>query len=171
MTNLAANLMATAAKHPDKAAIKLDGLELTWSQLRDLSLAAAGSLRAAGVGPGDRVALILPNVPAFPILFFGTLMAGGTAVPMNPLLKAQEIDYYFSDSGAKLSFVWGDFLDEARKGAQGPGTRVVQSGPMGPSEEDLPKAEPLRNPWPARTRTRPSSSTRRGRRGAPRAPS
>ena len=118
-------------------------MALTWAQLRDLSLAAAGSLKAAGIEPGDRVALILPNVPAFPVLFFGTLMAGGTVVPMNPLLKAQEIDYYFSDSGATVAFVWGDFLDEARKGAEGPGTRVVQSGPMGPSEEDLPRAEPL----------------------------
>jgi long-chain acyl-CoA synthetase len=143
MTNLASNLLATAEKHPDKAAIKLDGLGLTWSQLRDQSLAAAGALRAAGIGPGDRVALILPNVPAYPILFFGTLMAGGIVVPMNPLLKSHEIDYYFSDSGAKIAFVWGDFAEEARKGAEGPGTRVVQSGPMGPSAEDFAPAEPL----------------------------
>ena len=142
MTNLAENLITTAERYPDKTALSLDSLTLTWAQLRDLSLAAAGSLKAAGIEPGDRVALILPNVPAFPVLFFGTLMAGGTVVPMNPLLKAQEIDYYFSDSGATVAFVWGDFLDEARKGAEGPGTRVVQSGPMGPSEEDLPRAEP-----------------------------
>ena len=146
MTNLAANLMATAEKHPDRAAIKLDALELTWSQLRDLSLAAPGSLRSAGVGPGARVALILPNVPAYPILFFGTLLAGGTVVPMNPLLKAQEIEYYFSDSGAKLAFVWVDFVEEARKGAQGPGTQVVVTGPMGASDEELPKAEPIPGP-------------------------
>ena len=143
MTNLAENLITTAERYPDKTALSLDSLTLTWAQLRDLSLAAAGSLKAAGIEPGDRVALILPNVPAFPVLFFGTLMAGGTVVPMNPLLKAQEIDYYFSDSGATVAFVWGDFLDEARKGAEGPGTRVVQSGPMSPSEEDLPRAEPL----------------------------
>ena len=143
MTNLAENLISTAEKYPDRTAIRLDSVALTWAQLRDLSLAAAGSLRAAGIEPGDRVALILPNVPAFPILFFGTLMAGGTVVPMNPLLKAQEIDYYFTDSGARIAFVWGDFLDEARKGAEGAGTRVVQSGPMGPAEEDLARAEPL----------------------------
>ncbi len=143
MTNLTSNLLATAEKHPDRTAIRLDGLELTWSQLREQAQAAAGALRAAGIEPGDRVALILPNVPAYPILFFGTLMAGGTVVPMNPLLKAQEVNYYFSDSGAKIAFVWGDFIEEARRGAEGLGTRVIQSGPMGPSAEDLPTAEPL----------------------------
>jgi long-chain acyl-CoA synthetase len=146
MTNLATNLVDVAQKHPDRAAIKLDSNELTWSQLLDLSQAAAGSLRAAGIQPGDRVALILPNVPAYPILFFGTLIAGGAVVPMNPLLKAQEIDYYFSNSGAKIAFVWGDFVEEARKGAERPGTRVVQTGPMGPAEEDLPAVEPVAEP-------------------------
>jgi long-chain acyl-CoA synthetase len=143
MTNLAQNLLDVAEKYPDRPAIKLEGMELTWSQLRDRSLAAAGTLRAAGIKPGDRVALILPNVPAYPILFFGTLMAGGVVVPMNPLLKAQEIDYYFSDSGAKIAFVWPDFVEEARKGAEGPGTRVVPSGPMGPAAEVLAPADPL----------------------------
>ena len=60
-------------------------------------------MRAAGLQPGDRVALILPNVPAYPVLFYGALMAGGIVVPMNPLLKAGEIEYYFTDSGAKFA--------------------------------------------------------------------
>lgn len=146
MTNLASNLVATAQAHPDKVAIKLDDAELTWQQLHGLAAKTAGALRAAGLEPGDRVSLILPNVPAFPVLFYGTLLAGGTVVPMNPLLKAQEIEYFYSDSGAKFSFAWGDFLGEAQAGSEGTGTKVIASGPIGPSEEDLPAGEPIATP-------------------------
>ncbi len=146
MTNLASNLVTTAQTHPDTVAIKLDDAELTWQQLHGLAAKAAGALRAAGLEPGDRVSLILPNVPAFPVLFYGTLLAGGTVVPMNPLLKAQEIEYFYTDSGAKFSFVWGDFLAEAQAGAEGTGTTVIASGPVGPSEEDLPAGEPVAEP-------------------------
>lgn len=146
MTNLASNLVTTAQAHPDKVAIKLDDAELTWQQLHGLAAKAAGALRAAGLEPGDRVSLILPNVPAFPVLFYGTLLAGGTVVPMNPLLKGQEIEYFYTDSGAKFSFAWGDFLAEAQAGAQGTDTRVIASGPVGPSDEDLAPGEPITEP-------------------------
>ena len=146
MTNLASNLVATAQKHPDVVAIKLDDAELTWSQLHGLAAKAAGAMKQAGLEPGDRVALILPNVPAFPVLFYGALLAGGTVVPMNPLLKAGEIEYFFSDSGAKLAFVWGDFMSEAVAGAESLDTKVIQSGPVGPTDEDLPPGEPIATP-------------------------
>ena len=146
MTNLASNLVTTAQSHPDAVAIKLDDAELTWSQLHGLAAKTAGALRAAGLEPGDRVSLILPNVPAFPVLFYGTLLAGGTVVPMNPLLKAQEIEYFYTDSGAKFSFVWGDFLAEAQGGAEGTSTKVIASGPVGPSDHDLPAGEPIAAP-------------------------
>ena len=67
MTNLASNLVTTAQTHPDKVAIKLDDAELTWSQLHGLAAKAAGSLRAAGLEPGDRAVsythLTLPTTP------------------------------------------------------------------------------------------------------------
>jgi long-chain acyl-CoA synthetase len=146
MTNLATNLVTTAQEHPDAVAIKLDDAQLTYAQLHGLAAKAAGALRAAGLQEGDRVSLILPNVPAFPILFYGTLLAGGIVVPMNPLLKGQEIEYFYTDSGAKFSFVWGDFAAEAHLGAEGTSTKVITSGPVGPSEEDLPAGEPIAVP-------------------------
>ena len=146
MTNLASNLVTTAQAHPDKVAIKLDDAELTWSQLHGLAARAAGSLRAAGLEPGDRVSLILPNIPAFPVLFYGTLLAGGVVVPMNPLLKANEIAYFYTDSGAKFSFVWGDFAAEAQAGSEGTDTQVIGSGPVGPAEDALPAGEPIATP-------------------------
>src|SRR4051794_8125894 len=46
--------------------------------------------------------MVLPNVLSFPIVFYGALLAGAAVVPMNPLLKAREIEYYLRDSGARL---------------------------------------------------------------------
>ncbi|MEO7069595.1 MAG: long-chain fatty acid--CoA ligase [Nostocoides sp.] len=132
MTNLATNLIRTAGRLPDKAAITIEGQSVSYAALLGLASQAAGNLRKAGLQPGDRVGLILPNVPAYPVLFFGTLLAGGIVVPMNPLLKAGEIDFHFSDSGARFAFVWPDFVAEAQAGAQNQGTQVIECGPMGP---------------------------------------
>ena len=59
-------------------------------------------LRARGVRPGDRVGVMLPNVPQFAMAYYGVLRMGGIVVPMNPLLKAREVEHYVSDSGASL---------------------------------------------------------------------
>jgi long-chain acyl-CoA synthetase len=104
MTNLAANLARTAEQHPDVVAVKLDDFTLTYAQLRDAAAKFAGKLVASGIQPGDRVALSQPNLPTFPVIFYGALWAGATVVPMNPLFKPREIAYYLSDSGAALMF-------------------------------------------------------------------
>jgi long-chain acyl-CoA synthetase len=147
MTNLATNLVRTAERLPDKAALRIEGNGIGYAQLHAMAAGVAGRLRAAGVEPGDRVAVILPNVPAFPVVYFGILLAGGVVVPMNPLLKSGEIDYFFTDSGAKIAFVWPDFVGEATKGAERSGTRIVECGPLGPAEGSLPEGEPI--PVPA----------------------
>src|SRR3712207_7807651 len=59
-------------------------------------------LRALGIAPGDHVALSCPNVPWFPIAYFGILKAGGVVVPLNVLLKPREIAYHLTDSDAKV---------------------------------------------------------------------
>ncbi len=141
MTNLATNLVATADRVPDKVGIKLDQVELSWSALHRAAAAVAGQLRAAGLEPGDRVSLILPNVPAYPVAFYGTLLAGGVVVPMNPLLKSGEIQYFYEDSGARFSFVWPDFADEAGKAAAETGTRLVVCGPLGPADGQFDASE------------------------------
>ena len=58
-------------------------------------------LDKAGIEPGDRVGVMLPNTPAFAIAFYGIMYRGAVAVPMNPLLKAREVAYYLSNSAAK----------------------------------------------------------------------
>ena len=99
MSNLAANLVATALKYGDRPAVKLDEYVLSYEELHHWASAVAGDLRVHGVLPGDRVGLMLPNVPAYPVLFYGALLAGAVAVPMNPLLSAREVEYHLTDSG------------------------------------------------------------------------
>jgi long-chain acyl-CoA synthetase len=146
MTNLATNLTETARRLPEQAAIRVDGNSVSYAQLHAMAARVAGQLKAAGIEPGDRVAVILPNVPAFPAVYFGILLAGGIVVPMNPLLKSGEIDFFFTNSGAKIAFVWPDFVQEATAGAATSGTRIVECGPMGPVEGTLETADPITEP-------------------------
>jgi long-chain acyl-CoA synthetase len=116
--NLADNLTRAAELHPDNVAIRLDDATLTYAQLDAATKLMAGLLAERGVQPGDRVGILLPNVPHWAVIYFGVLRAGAVAVPMNPLLKEREVAYYLTDSGAKLIFAWHGFLDEAQAGAK-----------------------------------------------------
>jgi long-chain acyl-CoA synthetase len=132
MTNLAANLVATARAQPEHPAIKLDDHVLDYASLHAAAAAVAGDLRERGVEPGDRVGLVLPNVPAYPILFYGALLAGAVVVPMNPLLKAREVEYYLNDSGMKVVYGWdgsGDVVPDAAKAVGITGIVVPATGP------------------------------------------
>jgi long-chain acyl-CoA synthetase len=129
MTNLATYLSQTAADHGDRQAVRLDDAVLSYDELLDGARRVTALLRSKGVGPGDRVALVLPNVPAFPVLFFGALAVGAVVVPMNPLLKAREVQYYLEDSGASLVFAWHAMAEEAGKGAATVGIESILVDP------------------------------------------
>jgi long-chain acyl-CoA synthetase len=105
MTNLAENLAATAAKYPDQRALRLHDTTLTFAEFEELAGRAAGRMAAMGIGPGDRVGVMLPNVLEFPVLFYGALRLGAIVVPMNPLLRGREIAHYTGDSGMALLWV------------------------------------------------------------------
>ena len=126
MANLSSMLARAAAQHADRPAVRLDDLVLTYAELSDAAGRMTALLAALGVAPGDRVAIMLPNVPAFPIAFYGALGAGGIAVPMNPLLKSREVAYYLGDSGAKVLFAWHTAAGEAAKGAADTGAQVIE---------------------------------------------
>ncbi len=125
MTNLSALLERAAAGQPDGNALRLDDLVLTYTQLREAAGRMSTLLSAHGVQPGDRVGIMLPNVPAFPIAFYGALAAGAVVVPMNPLLKSREIAYYLADSGARVVLAWHAAAGEAAKGAADAGTEAI----------------------------------------------
>ena len=99
--NLASSLDHQARLTPDRVAVTCGGTALTYDQLLGHTARVAGGLRAAGIGPGDHVALSCPNVPWFPIAYFGILKAGAVVVPLNVLLKPREIAYHLRDGAAR----------------------------------------------------------------------
>jgi len=126
MTNLSSVLDQAAADHADRSAVRLDDLVLSYGELRTAAGRMAAMLSSLGIAPGDRVAIMLPNVPAFPIAFYGALGAGAVVVPMNPLLKSREVAFYLRDSGAKVLLAWQAIAEEAIKGADQTSTRVIE---------------------------------------------
>src|SRR5436190_20615159 len=98
--NLAQILSDSARRDPAHVAIKLDEVELPYAALDGASAHIAGLLKEHGFAPGDRVGIMLPNVPYFPVCYYGVLRAGGIVVPMNVLLKKREVAFYLEDSRA-----------------------------------------------------------------------
>src|SRR4051794_23776716 len=129
MTNFAQQLSAAVADDPDHPAVKLDDAVLSYGALDGAVARCAGLLRAKGVGPGDRVGMQLPNVPYFPIVYFGALRLGAVVVPMNPLLKDREVAYHLSDSGARVMVAWHGFADAARSGSEQAGASCIIAAP------------------------------------------
>ncbi|WP_406628272.1 long-chain-fatty-acid--CoA ligase [Patulibacter brassicae] len=116
--NLATLLTTTAAKHPERIAIRLDDIAVPYAGLDAASQRVAGLLREMGVEDGDRVGIMLPNTPHFPMAYYGALRLGAIVVPMNPLLSPREVAYYLDDSGAKVLLAWHDFAASAEGGAE-----------------------------------------------------
>ncbi len=123
--NLADNLIRSAQLFPDRPAVRLDDAVLSYRDLHRQSARVAGLLRERGIQPGDRVAIMLPNLPEFPVIYYAVMRAGAVAVPMNPLLKAREVAHYIQDSGASLIFAGPDCAEEVRAGVASLGTDYV----------------------------------------------
>jgi len=118
MPNLAGILPQTAARLPGHTALKINDTVISYSMLNAMSTKVAGLLRARGVQHGDRVALMMPNIPPMASVYYGVLRYGAVVVPMNPLLKGREVAYTLRDSGAGLLFAFELMLPEANAGAE-----------------------------------------------------
>src|SRR5262245_54410417 len=118
MTNLSLNLVATAERYPDSAALRCGDTTLTYTEFDRASARMASFLERVGIEPGDRVGMMLPNTPAFAVVFYGIMRRGAIAVPMNPLLKAREIEFYLSNTSTKHLFATPAFADAAVAGAE-----------------------------------------------------
>ena len=125
MTNLTSVLQRVASDHGEHSAVRMDGLVLSYAGLWEAAGRMTSLLLSAGIGSGDRVAVMLPNVPAFPVAFYGALGAGGVVVPVNPLLKSRELAYHLRDSGAKILLAWHAVAGEAGKGAAETGVQLI----------------------------------------------
>ncbi|HLJ03170.1 MAG TPA: long-chain fatty acid--CoA ligase [Solirubrobacteraceae bacterium] len=140
--NLAQNLLITAAQHPERAALCFQDSAITYAELDSLTARLAGKLTDRGLRPGDRVGLMLPNVPEFAVAYYGVLRAGGAVVPMNVLLKEREATFYLGDSGARLIIGWASYSRAALIAADEVGAECLVLSP-GSLREVLEEVEPL----------------------------
>ncbi len=136
----------TARLKPDKTAVSQDDRRLSYGELDRAARGVAASLRARGVEPGDRVALLVPNVPEFTIAYFGILYAGCTVVPINVLAAAPEVAYFLEDSDARLLIVHPLFEAAGRAGRRAAGVPVVVAGGDGSRLAAGDGRRPIRSP-------------------------
>lgn len=146
MPNLSLNLVASARNYPEHIALRCDETTHTFAEFDAAAARVATLLEREGVAPGDRVGLMLPNTPAFAIAFYGILRRGAVAVPMNPLLKAREIEFYLANTGATALFATPAFAAEATGATAAVGAACWLTDDAGLAEmiADLPpQAAPL----------------------------
>ncbi|WP_344588873.1 long-chain fatty acid--CoA ligase [Actinomadura vinacea] len=156
MLNLSVLLEDAARKTPDRDAVVFGEMRLSYALIETVANQVANLLRDRGIGPGDRVALSCPNVPYFPMAYFGILKAGAAVVPLNVLLKPREIAYHLDDSGARALFVFegtpelplGEMGRAGFQDAAGCEHLFLMTADPGAAESPYPDAELF---WPALT--------------------
>lgn len=104
--NLASILTQNAKLTPDNEAIVCGPVRMTYRELEQASNRVANALVKLGYGRGDNIALMCPNLPYFPIIYFGIIKTGAAVVPLCVLFKAGEIEYHLRDSEAKAVFAF-----------------------------------------------------------------
>ena len=102
MTNLSLHLVESADMYPDGPALRCDGATTTFSELADNAARFAAYLGDQGLGPGDRVGVMLANRPEFAMVFYGVLHAGAVVVPIDPLRGASDVEFFLTNTGARL---------------------------------------------------------------------
>ena len=100
--NIARTIEHGRRNHPDRPALIFEGTEITYAALDDAANSVARALRGRGIGRGDRVALLMPNVPEFAYAYYGALKLGAVVVSINTSLMADEIKFIVEDSGAAI---------------------------------------------------------------------
>jgi 4-coumarate--CoA ligase len=93
------------------------GREMTAGALEDGIRRLAGGLRARGIGKGDVVAILAPNIPEYAVVFHGAAFAGATVTTINPTYTAPEVAHQLEDSGARLLVTVPPFLDTVQAAA------------------------------------------------------
>ncbi len=114
--NLAIILQEGARRHPDKAAIVAGNRTLRYGELDRAARKLAGGLAQIGVRRGQHVALMMPNVPEFTIAYYACQLAGVVAVPLNVMLKAEELQYHLDDADAVGLIVWHALIEPVAAG-------------------------------------------------------
>lgn len=106
---LARTLEETAVRYRKREAVRFENRVYTYQELDEEASRVAGGLASLGIGKGDRVAVMLPNIPEFVFSFFGIQKLGAVAVPFNTMYKGREISFILRDSGAKAIICLSNF--------------------------------------------------------------
>jgi long-chain acyl-CoA synthetase len=148
--NLGTILLANAKQQPEATVLRSGDLELSYAELDRAARGFAASLGARGIAPGDKVAVLVPNVPEFLVAYFGILYAGATVVPINILAAAPEVTYFLEDSGARLLVVHPLFREAGEQGSAALDVAVVIAA--GDDHENtvgaMAKADPIEELYP-----------------------
>ena len=105
-------VLEVASHYPERAAIDFFARQLTYAELAEDMRQAAGALHQAGVRPGDRVALVMPNCPQHAIAVLGTMLLGAVVVEHNPLAPSGELEGEYARHGARVTIAWSKSLDK-----------------------------------------------------------
>jgi long-chain acyl-CoA synthetase len=105
----------SASDYADRPAMESFGAQLTYRELEQAADSVAAWLQAQGLQKGDRVAIMSPNVLAYPAILFGALIAGGVVVNVNPLYTPGELEHQLNDAGARFLFVFENFAYTAER--------------------------------------------------------
>ncbi len=105
-------VLEVASRYPERAAIDFFARQLTYAELAEDMRRAAGALHQAGVHPGDRVALVMPNCPQHAIAVLGTMLLGAVVVEHNPLAPAGELEGEYERHGARVTIAWSKSLEK-----------------------------------------------------------
>ena len=107
--SLVALMEEAFSKYADRVAYSFMGKEITYAQTDSLSKAFAAYLQGLGLARGDRVAIMMPNVPQYPVAVAAILRAGFVVVNVNPLYTPRELEHQLKDSGAKAIVIIENF--------------------------------------------------------------
>jgi len=121
------HVLREAARVPDRPAL-IDGPSgraYTYAQLAGAMKAFAGGLQARGLGPGDTIALMSPNIPEFAIVFHGAAIAGVTVSTINPTYTAEEVAFQLRDSRSTMLITIGLFAETAVTAAKDAGVTDI----------------------------------------------
>ena len=129
--SLAAVLAEPAWRTPDKIAVIEGTDQRTYGELWSEALDCAAELIAAGVQPGDHVALLSPNTLDFPRAYYGIIATGAVVVPVSMLLTAHEMEFILHDCSAKMLVAHAVRAEDAQKAAQAAGVKLrLVGGPL-----------------------------------------
>ena len=129
--SLVALMEEAFTKHANKVAYSFMGKELTFAQVDAQSKVFAAYLQSLGLQRGDRVALMMPNVPQYPVAVAAVLRAGYVVVNVNPLYTARELEHQLKDSGAKAIVIIENFAKTLQDGMQGSAVKHIVLCAMG----------------------------------------